>query len=88
MDAVVDSLVERIVTLPGTGRLTRDDVRDILECAAEPNARILLGLLVDDYRAAGTLPPRDWWDTLIKILTPIAQVASLILPIAEVAAML
>ena len=88
MDPAVEALVERIMLLPGTGRLTRDDVHDILDCLKEDNAVDLLGVLVEDYTEAGKMPPASWWRGVIDILTPISAVASLVIPIVSLALML
>lgn len=76
-------LVEQVITLPGTGVLTREDVQDILACAAQPNAAELLKILVDDYTAAQKMPPKGWWQSVLDFITPITAFANLIIPITS-----
>lgn len=83
-----EELLGRIMRLPGIGMLTREDVKDILACAEQPNAAELLQVLVDDYQACARMPTRSFWDGLLDVLRPVSQFASLLLPIGGVIAML
>lgn len=78
-----NSLIERIMLLPGTGSMTREDVADVIACGAQPNAQELFNILIADYTAAAKIPAKNWWQSVLDIFTPISAFANLILPVAS-----